>query len=89
MPDNYGLLSKVQRAIRTFGEPEVVIEGHTDTAESEEVSEHLSQERAELSTWWRIKPYQKTRLLLSDTDQNVLWHPMKLKWGVLLTDESM
>ena len=47
MPDNYGLLSKVQRAIRTFGEPEVVIEGHTDTAESEEVSEHLSQERAE------------------------------------------
>jgi OOP family OmpA-OmpF porin len=47
MPDNYGLLSKVQRAIRTFGEPDVVIEGHTDTAESEEVSEHLSQERAE------------------------------------------
>ena len=47
MPDNYGLLSKVQRAIRTFGEPDVVIEGHTDTAESEEISEHLSQERAE------------------------------------------
>ena len=47
MPDNYGLLSKVQRAIRTFGEPDVVIEGHTDTTESEEVSEHLSQERAE------------------------------------------
>ena len=47
MPDNYGLLSKVQRAIRTFGEPDIVIEGHTDTTESEEVSEHLSQERAE------------------------------------------
>jgi OOP family OmpA-OmpF porin len=47
MPDNYGLLSKVQRAIRIFGEPDVVIEGHTDTTESEEVSEHLSQERAE------------------------------------------
>jgi len=47
MPDNYELLSKVQRAIRTFGEPDVVIEGHTDTTESEEVSEYLSEERAE------------------------------------------
>ena len=47
MPDNYGLLSKVQRAIRTFGEPDVVIEGHSDTTESEEVTEYLSQERAE------------------------------------------
>ena len=47
MPDNYELLSKFQRAIRTFGEPDVVIEGHTDTTESEEVSEYLSEERAE------------------------------------------
>jgi outer membrane protein OmpA-like peptidoglycan-associated protein len=47
MPDNYELLSKVQRAIRTFGEPDVLIEGHTDTTESEEVSEFLSEERAE------------------------------------------
>jgi outer membrane protein OmpA-like peptidoglycan-associated protein len=47
MPDNYELLSKVQKAIRTFGEPDVVIEGHTDTTESAEVSEYLSEERAE------------------------------------------
>jgi len=47
MPDNYGLLSKVQRAIRTFGEPDVVIEGHTDSTGSDEVNEHLSQQRAE------------------------------------------
>jgi len=47
MPDNYGLLSKVQRAIRTFGEPDVVIEGHTDTTGSDEINEHLSQQRAE------------------------------------------
>lgn len=47
MPDNYELLSKVQRAIRTFGDPDVVIEGHMDTTESLEVSEYLSQERAE------------------------------------------
>jgi outer membrane protein OmpA-like peptidoglycan-associated protein len=47
MPDNYALLSKVQRAIRTFGEPEVLIEGHTDTTGSDEINEHLSQQRAE------------------------------------------
>ena len=32
VPDNYALLSKVQHASRTFGEPQVTIEGHTDTA---------------------------------------------------------
>ncbi|MBW1694067.1 MAG: OmpA family protein [Deltaproteobacteria bacterium] len=47
MPDNYSLLSKVQRSIRTFGEPDVVIEGHTDSTGSDEVNEHLSQQRAE------------------------------------------
>jgi OmpA-OmpF porin, OOP family len=26
MPENYSLLSKVQRAIRTFGEPDVIID---------------------------------------------------------------
>ena len=47
MPSNYALLSKVQRAIKTFGEPDVVIEGHTDSTGSDEVNEHLSQQRAE------------------------------------------
>ena len=47
MPNNYELLSKVQRSIRTFGEPDVVIEGHTDSTGSDEVNEHLSQQRAE------------------------------------------
>ena len=47
MPSNYALLSKVQRAIRTFGEPAVVIEGHTDSTGSDEVNDHLSQQRAE------------------------------------------
>ncbi|MEZ4549470.1 MAG: hypothetical protein R2874_03060 [Desulfobacterales bacterium] len=31
MPNNYMLLSKVQKAIKTFGEPSVAIEGHTDS----------------------------------------------------------
>lgn len=47
MPDAYGLLSKVQRAIRTFGEPDLVIEGHTDSTGSNQVNEHLSQQRAQ------------------------------------------
>lgn len=46
-PSNYELLSKVQRAIRIFGESTVVIEGHTDSTGSDEVNEHLSQKRAE------------------------------------------
>lgn len=47
MPSNYELLSKVQRSIRTFSEPDVVIEGHTDSTGSDEVNDHLSQQRAE------------------------------------------
>jgi outer membrane protein OmpA-like peptidoglycan-associated protein len=47
MPRNYPLLTKVQRAIRTFKDPDVVIEGHTDSTGSDEVNEYLSQQRAE------------------------------------------
>ncbi len=46
MPANYGLLSKVQRAVRTFDEPVVVIEGHTDSTGSAATNEHLSEQRA-------------------------------------------
>jgi outer membrane protein OmpA-like peptidoglycan-associated protein len=47
MPENYVLLSKVQRAIRLFGEPDVIIGGHTDSTGSEALNEMLSQRRAE------------------------------------------
>ncbi|MGD8991256.1 MAG: OmpA family protein [Desulfobacterales bacterium] len=47
MPQNYALLSKVQRAIRAFGEPDVIIGGHTDSTGPEPINEHLSQQRAE------------------------------------------
>jgi len=47
MPDNYSLLSQVRKAIRTFGEPDVVIEGHTDNTGSTAINEQLSQNRAE------------------------------------------
>lgn len=47
MPDNYPLLSKIQQSIRIFGDPDVIIEGHTDSTGSNEVNEHLSQQRSE------------------------------------------
>lgn len=47
MPENYHLLSKVQKAIRTFDDPRVIVEGHTDTTGSDEVNMLLSQQRAE------------------------------------------
>ena len=47
MPDNYALLSQVRNAIRTFGEPDVVIEGHTDNTGSTAINAQLSQNRAE------------------------------------------
>jgi outer membrane protein OmpA-like peptidoglycan-associated protein len=47
LPSNYALLSKIQRAIRTFGEPDVVIEGHTDSTGSDVLNQNLSQRRAE------------------------------------------
>jgi outer membrane protein OmpA-like peptidoglycan-associated protein len=63
MPDNYGLLSKVQRAIRTFGEPDVIIGGHTDSTGSEGINEHLSQQRADAVRQYFVAnetlPYEK------------------------------
>ncbi|MBU0486029.1 MAG: OmpA family protein [Proteobacteria bacterium] len=47
MPANYTLLSKMQRAVRIFGEPTMVIEGHTDSTGSPEANNLLSQQRAE------------------------------------------
>ena len=47
MPENYPLLSKVRRAVRTFTEPQVTIEGHTDSTGTAEFNDHLSQLRAE------------------------------------------
>ncbi|MCB2144997.1 MAG: OmpA family protein [Deltaproteobacteria bacterium] len=46
-PENYTLLSKVQQAIGTFGQPTVTIEGHTDSTGSAQVNQELSQKRAE------------------------------------------
>lgn len=45
--EDYSLLAKVQRAIRTFGRPTVTIEGHTDSTGSVALNERLSQQRAE------------------------------------------
>ena len=47
MPNSYMLLSKVQKAIKTFGEPSVTIEGHTDSTGTLDLNKTLSLARAE------------------------------------------
>jgi outer membrane protein OmpA-like peptidoglycan-associated protein len=47
LPSNYPLLTTVQKAIRAFGKPDVVIEGHTDSTGSEALNKELSRKRAE------------------------------------------
>jgi len=47
MPENYPLLSKVQRAIRTFANPTIVIEGHTDSTGPDTLNDFLSQQRSD------------------------------------------
>jgi outer membrane protein OmpA-like peptidoglycan-associated protein len=63
LPENYTLLSKVQSAIRTFGEPDVIIGGHTDSTGSEDLNEHLSQQRADAVRQYFVAnqtlPYEK------------------------------
>jgi outer membrane protein OmpA-like peptidoglycan-associated protein len=63
MPENYALLGKVQRTIRAFGEPDVIIGGHTDSTGPEPLNEHLSQQRAEAVRQYlvanRTLPYDK------------------------------
>jgi outer membrane protein OmpA-like peptidoglycan-associated protein len=47
MPENYDLLTKVQKSIRTFDDPRVIVEGHTDATGSHTVNMQLSQQRAD------------------------------------------
>jgi outer membrane protein OmpA-like peptidoglycan-associated protein len=46
-PEYFGLLTKVQNAIKTFPGCDVTVEGHTDALGSDEINEKLSQERAD------------------------------------------
>ena len=47
MPEQLSPAHKDEQAIRTFGEPDVIIEGHSDSTGSDEINEHLSQQRSE------------------------------------------
>jgi OOP family OmpA-OmpF porin len=45
-PEYFGILTKVQNAIKVFPGCKVVVEGHTDSHGSDELNQKLSQERA-------------------------------------------
>jgi len=78
-PENYTLLSKVQRAILIFEKPSVVVEGHTDSTGGDELNQVLSKERAQAVSAYLIanntirpdkiysKGYGPTRPLSSNT----------------------
>ena len=57
MPDNYALLKKVEMAIGTFGAPDVVIEGHTDSTGSQAKNQQLSQSRADSVKQYLVANY--------------------------------
>jgi len=46
LPENFEILSRVQKSIGFFDNPTVIIEGHTDSTGSPRVNEKLSMERA-------------------------------------------
>lgn len=46
-PEDFALLTKVQRAINTFQHSKVIIEGHTDSHGGDELNMKLSQKRAD------------------------------------------
>jgi outer membrane protein OmpA-like peptidoglycan-associated protein len=91
------LLSKVQLAIRTLGEPDVIIGGHTDSTGSEELNEHLSQQRADAVRRYFVAngtlPYEKIiavgygsmRPLASNTSES--GRAMNRRIDVIITPE--
>ena len=46
-PQNFALLTQIQRAMRIFPDAGVVVEGHTDAAGDDDLNQRLSQERAD------------------------------------------
>ncbi len=67
VPSNYALLTKVQKAIKTFGQPLVRIEGHTDSTGSEGLNQRLSHNRAQA-----VKQYLVANATLPDSKISAL-----------------
>ncbi len=59
-PSYFGLLSRVQRAIREYPEAKITIEGHTDAIGDERYNETLSTKRAE-----SVRAYLLANMVLS------------------------
>lgn len=60
---NFGLLTRLQGAIRVFPSAKVLVEGHTDSFGSDEANLRLSQARAE-----SVKQYLMANMNINDND---------------------
>ncbi len=54
LPESFGLLSKVQKAIRDFPDRKIIIEGHTDSMGDDTYNMQLSLDRAKAVTAYLI-----------------------------------
>jgi OOP family OmpA-OmpF porin len=54
LPEAFGLLSRVQKAIRDFNERRIIIEGHTDSMGDDTYNQELSFDRAKAVTEYLI-----------------------------------
>ncbi len=53
-PENFGLLTKLQKAIKEFPNSRIAVEGHTDSFGSDEKNLELSQQRADAVTQYLL-----------------------------------
>ncbi len=54
-PENFSILTKLQRVVREFPEGRVLVEGHTDTVGNDDVNRALSQRRAIAVRDWLLQ----------------------------------
>ena len=82
-PEYFGLLTKVQTAIKTFPGCEVTVEGHTDALGSDEINVKISQDRADA-----VRQYLLANMEVSDSQIEAVGYGETKPIASNETDES-